>query len=76
MGIKGDSRLKLYEVKCPFFKRWTSTSVTCEGLALGSRCSTQSFPDIQRADRFIRENCLKCNPECEIYKALILKYEK
>ena len=76
MGFKGNDRLKLYNVKCPFFKRWTTTSVSCEGVAAGSRSSTQSFPDMQTADSFIRHNCLKCNPECEIYKALILKYEK
>lgn len=75
-GVMGSERLKYLNIICPFFVKWTTTSVTCEGINPGSRCTSQTFPNWQELDRFVRHNCCIHNPECEIYRLLLKKYEK
>lgn len=64
------------DVKCPFFVRWTKTSVTCEGIMKGSRCTSQTFKDSADRDYYVKHNCCEIEPRCEVYKLLMKRYEK
>ncbi len=71
-----NSRLQIYDVKCPFFKQWTSTSVTCESIMDEVLSIRLTFPREYEKTNFVRENCCQINPMCEVYRLLKEKYEK
>lgn len=72
----GSGKIKYMDVVCPFFVKWTTTSVTCEGIIPGSRCTTQTFKNWLEMEKFVRLNCCSFSPDCEIYRLLNLKYDK
>ncbi len=71
-----NSRLQLYDVKCPYFRQWTSTSVTCESIMDGVLSIRLTFPREYEQANFARENCCQIAPHCEIYRLLNEKYQK
>ena len=68
-------RPRYCDVKCPFFVKWTTTSVTCEGI-MWARCTSQTFSDSADKDFFVKHNCCEINPRCEVYRLLQKKYKK
>lgn len=62
------------DVKCPFFVRWTTTSVTCEGVIPGARCTSQTFRNWLDMENYVRKNCCCTYETCIIYKVLMGKY--
>lgn len=72
----GGERLRKLKVICPFFVKWNTTSVTCEGIIPGARCTSQTFANENSLALFVRNNCCVFHPECEIYRLLQKKYEK
>lgn len=64
------------EIKCPFFVKWTSTSVSCEALEKAGRCMSQTFYNENQLVLFVEANCCSFYPSCKVYKLLQMKYQK
>ncbi len=62
------------KVKCPFFVKWTTTSVSCEALEAKGRCASQTFYNENALAKFVENNCCSLEPECKLYKLLMEKY--
>lgn len=72
----GGRRPQQNEIKCPFFVKWTTTSITCEGIMRGARCTSLTFPNENTLSNFARENCCVYEPPCEIFRLLQKMYKK
>lgn len=70
------TRTKIFDVKCPFFVSWRTTSVSCESFIKGASTVRINFPREYEMSNFVRKNCYCINPQCPIYKLLNEKYEK
>lgn len=63
------------DVKCPFFRRQTTVSITCEGLTEDSVIRL-CFTSGKAKDLQARIFCEKRYKNCEIYTMLEKKYEE
>ncbi len=68
-------KIKLSDVKCPYFRRFTSCVIFCENVNIHSKNVSQGFGNEFEKNLFMRENCCKIEPCCEIYRLLNSKYE-
>ena len=69
-------RPKERDIRCPFFIKMTTTSVTCEAVSEKGRYSTLTFANENTFALFAEDNCCKNYPPCKIYQLLQEKYKK
>lgn len=70
-----DSCYEDANVKCPFFKKQTDVSISCEGI-IGVHSVCLSFRKKSQKDVYLTSFCA-CNryEQCQIYKEVNTKYE-
>lgn len=62
-------------IKCPFFHGHVPTEISCEGI-LPDTTIKQIFPSKSARDRHEDIFCIDCYKNCEVYLAIIEKYEE
>lgn len=62
-------------VTCPFFRGHTQTEIGCEGIGLDSAIKL-IFPSKSARDRHEEIFCIARHQNCELYRAILEKYEE
>lgn len=62
-------------VNCPFFRGHTTTDIGCEGLS-DETSIRLIFPSKSARDRHEEIFCIKHYKNCELYRAIMEKYEE
>ena len=63
------------KIKCPFFHGHIPTEISCEGI-LPDTSIKQIFPSRSARDRHEDIFCICHFKKCEVYRAIIEKYEE
>lgn len=62
-------------IKCPFFHGHIPTEISCEGI-LPDTTVKQIFPSRSARDRHEDIFCICNHEKCEVYRAIMEKYEE
>ncbi len=64
-----------YICNCPFYEKEFKKAICCEAVVAGASENAMYFASEAEKDEYVRKNCTKSEPNCEIYKMLIKKYD-
>ena len=64
-----------YICNCPFYQKEFKKGICCEAIVASASDNTMYFASEAEKDEYIRKHCVKLQPDCELYKLLMRKYE-
>ena len=64
-----------YLCKCPFYEKEYKEAICCEAVVSGASENVMYFASEAEKDDYVRKHCIQYEPNCELYKLLMKKYD-
>lgn len=64
-----------YICECPFYEKEYRKAICCEAMIASASENVMYFETEAAKDEYVRKHCTKAEPDCELYRLLMKKYD-